>query len=66
TKHANDLAAELNERDRKRIIDDNKAQIYALTAEDVAAWREAMQPVWQKFEKDIGPDLIKEAVSFNK
>lgn len=66
TKHANDLAAELNERDRKRIIDDNKAQIYALTAEDVAAWRETMQPVWKKFEKDIGPDLIKEAVSFNK
>lgn len=66
TKHANDLAAELNERDRKRIIDDNKAQVYALTAEDVAAWREAMQPVWKKFENDIGADLIKEAVSFNK
>lgn len=66
TQHANNLAAELNERDRKRIIDDNKAQIYTLTAEDVAAWREAMQPVWKKFEKDIGPDLIKTAVSFNK
>lgn len=66
TKHANDLAAQLNERDRKRIAEENKAQIHPLTKEDVAVWRETMAPVWQKFEKDIGADLIKAAVGSNQ
>lgn len=66
TEHANNLAAELNERDRKRIIEENVAKVYPLTKEDVAAWREAMSPVWKKFEKDIGADLIQAAVNSNQ
>lgn len=66
TEHANTLAAELNERDRKRIIDENAAQVHTLTKEDVAVWRETMHPVWKKFEKDIGANLIQAAVSSNQ
>jgi len=66
TTHANNLANELNERDRKRIEEAGKAKIQTLSKEDVAAWRKAMEPVWQKFEKDIGADLIKAALSHNK
>lgn len=66
TQHANNLAAELNERDRQRIIDDNRAKIQELTPEDIAAWRKAMEPVWAKFEKDIGADLIKAALNANE
>lgn len=66
TVHANNLAAELNERDRKRIIEENKAKVQELTKEDVAVWRKAMEPVWKKFEKDIGADLIQSAVSANQ
>ena len=66
TAHANQLANELNERDRKRIEEAGKAKIQTLSKEDVAAWRKAMEPVWQKFEKDIGADLIKAALSHNK
>src|SRR5690625_5143891 len=66
TQHANNLAAELNERDRQRILDENKARVQELSREDVAAWRKAMEPVWAKFEKDIGADLIQAALQSNE
>ena len=65
TKHANKLAGELNERDRQRIVEANKAQVYELTKDDVAAWRKTMQPVWNKFESEIGADLIQAALKSN-
>lgn len=66
TEHANNLAAELNERDRQRIVDENKAQVQELSKDDIAVWRKAMEPVWKKFEKDIGADLIQAAQNANK
>jgi C4-dicarboxylate-binding protein DctP len=66
TAHANQLADDLNERDRKRIEEADKAKIQALTKEDIAAWRKAMEPVWKKFEGDIGKDLIQAALSSNQ
>lgn len=65
TEHSNKLAAELNERDRQRIVEAGKAKIYELTKEDLAAWRAAMEPVWKKFESDIGTDLIQAALKSN-
>ena len=65
TDHANKLANDLNERDRKRIAEAGKAKIQTLSKEDVAAWREAMKPVWKKFESDIGKDLIDAALKAN-
>ena len=35
-------------------------------ADDTAAWRKAMDPVWKKFEGDIGRDLINAALKANK
>lgn len=66
TTYANKMAAELNERDRKRIIEANKAKVQTLSKEDVAAWRKAMEPVWKKFEGEIGPELIQSALKSNK
>jgi C4-dicarboxylate-binding protein DctP len=66
TTHANRLADELNERDRKRIEEAGKAKIQTLTKEDVAVWRKAMEPVWKKFEGDIGKDLIQAALDSNQ
>ncbi|HKI64216.1 MAG TPA: TRAP transporter substrate-binding protein [Burkholderiales bacterium] len=66
TKFGNDLASKLNERDRKRIADAGKAKIQPLSKDDVAAWRKAMAPVWQKFEGDIGKDLIAAAQKANR
>ena len=66
TKYTNDLANELNERDRKRIVEADKAKVVQLSKDDVAAWRKAMLPVWKKFEGDIGQDLIDAAQKANK
>ncbi len=65
TEYANNEAAKLNERDRQLIIDAHKAKVQTLSKEDVAAWREAMKPVWKKFEGDIGADLIEAAQKAN-
>lgn len=40
--------------------------IRTLTAEQRKAWVEALKPVWKKFEKDIGQDLINAALKSNQ
>lgn len=66
TAHANKLANDFNEADRKKIADAGKAKIQKLSKEDVAVWRKTMEPVWKKFEGDIGRDLIDAALKSNK
>jgi len=66
TAHANKLAEDLNQADRKKIGDANKAKIQKLTKEDIVQWKKAMEPVWKKFEGDIGADLIDAALKSNK
>ena len=65
TEHANKLAAEINDRDRQRIADAGKAKIQTLSKRDIAAWREAVRPVWAKFAGQIGEDLIAKARASN-
>ena len=66
TAFGNKLANDFNEGDRKKIADAHKAKIQALTKDDVAAWKKAMEPVWKKFEGGIGRDVIDAAVASNK
>jgi len=66
TAYGNKIASDINESDRKRIADAGKAKIQKLSKDDVAAWRKAMEPVWKKFEADIGRDLIDAALKSNK
>lgn len=40
--------------------------VRTLTSEQRQAWVEALQPVWKKFEKDIGSDLIQAALASNQ
>ena len=65
TKYANKLADDINEADRKKIADAGKAKIQKLTKDDLAQWKKAMEPVWKKFEGDIGRDLIDAALKSN-
>jgi C4-dicarboxylate-binding protein DctP len=51
---------------RQKVIDDNKAKVLPMNKEQTLAWRAAMQPVWKKFEGDIGKDLIDAAIKSNK
>jgi C4-dicarboxylate-binding protein DctP len=66
TAHANKLASDLNEADKKKIADAGKAKIYKVTKQELVAWRKAMEPVWKKFEGDIGRDLIDGALKANQ
>ena len=65
TEHANKLASEINDRDQKRIAEAGKAKIQTLSKRDIAAWREAVRPVWTKFSSQIGEDLIAKARASN-
>jgi len=54
------------------VNEDNKAKIIAagsvvrtLNADQRAAWVKALKPVWSKFERDVGADMIKAAQTAN-
>lgn len=66
TVEVNKQADALNQGDKQRILDAKTTEILTLTPEQRAKWREAMKPVWQKFEGEIGPDLIKAAEAANQ
>jgi C4-dicarboxylate-binding protein DctP len=65
TTYGNGLASQFNDEDRKKIAEAGKAKIQKLTKDDVAVWRKAMDPVWKKFEGDVGRDLIDAALKSN-
>ncbi len=54
----------VNEANKEKIIAAGSV-IRTLTPEQRQAWVDALKPVWQKFEGDIGADLIEAAQSFN-
>jgi len=56
----NKVADDLN-KDAKAKVAASKAKIHQLTPEQRKKWQEAMKPVWKKFEKQTGPDVIKAA-----
>ncbi|QNS15725.1 TRAP transporter substrate-binding protein [Mannheimia bovis] len=62
----NKQSHDLNQSDKKKIVDSGASQIITLTNEQREKWREAMRPVWKQFEEAIGADLIKAAEASNK
>ena len=65
-KFGNKVAFDEDASFRAKVIADDKAKVLPMTAEQKSAWRAAMQPVWKKFEKDIGADLIAAAQKANQ
>jgi C4-dicarboxylate-binding protein DctP len=51
--------------DKQQIIASKRTTIYEINDEERALWIEAMKPVWTKFEKDIGKDMIDAAKQSN-
>jgi len=66
TVEVNKHAHELNMRDKQSILDAGKTEILYLTKEQREKWREAMRPVWKKFEAQIGAERIKAAEAANQ
>jgi len=64
-KYGNKVALEEDAGFRAKVIADNKAKVVPMTKEQLGAWRKAMQPVWKKFEGEIGKDLIDAAIKSN-
>ncbi len=64
TNDRNDLSRQLNLDNRQKIIDAGGV-VRTLNADQRAAWKAAMQPVWDRFADEIGPDLIRAADGFN-
>ncbi|WP_236173030.1 TRAP transporter substrate-binding protein [Pseudomonas pseudonitroreducens] len=59
-------AERLNRDARQRILASGGSEIHALTAQQRADWREAMQPVWQKFRNNVGADFLQAAEASNR
>ncbi|QDO98574.1 TRAP transporter substrate-binding protein [Ferrovibrio terrae] len=66
TAYSNKLAEDINQADKKKIMDSGKTQIITLTKDQQAQWRKAMAPVYKQFAPDVGQDLIDAALSSNK
>jgi C4-dicarboxylate-binding protein DctP len=66
TVYSNKLAEDINQADKKKIMDSGKTQIITLTKEQQGQWRKAMAPVYKQFAPDVGQDLIDAALASNK
>jgi C4-dicarboxylate-binding protein DctP len=66
TAYGNKMAGEKEASDRKLIVDSGRTKVTELTDAERKQWLDAMQPVWAKFEAEIGKDLIEAARSFSK
>ncbi|GAB2186305.1 DctP family TRAP transporter solute-binding subunit [Roseibium sp. LAB1] len=64
TATANGNVAAAEAKNRQNILDAGST-IRELTPEQRKAWVDAMKPVWEQFEGDIGKDLIDAAVASN-
>ncbi|GAB4404042.1 MAG: C4-dicarboxylate TRAP substrate-binding protein DctP [Rhodoferax sp.] len=64
--YGNKVAFEEDKAFREKVIKDNKAKVLPISPENLKLWRAAMQPVWKKFESDIGKDLIDAALKSNQ
>jgi len=64
TETRNAAAYQVNQ-DAKQAIIDAGGTVRTLTPEQRAAWVEAMKPVWEQFEGDVGADTIGAVQSIN-
>ncbi|AMB84708.1 C4-dicarboxylate ABC transporter [Pseudomonas agarici] len=62
----NKQAEALNQTAKQKIIDAKTSELIELTPQERTQWREAMKPVWKKFEGEIGADLINAADKSNQ
>ena len=65
TEERNAESTKVNEQNKQNIIAAGGV-VRTLTPEQRQAWIEAMKPVWKRFEKDIGADLMEAALKANK
>ena len=65
-KYGNKVAFDEAASFRQKVIDDKKAEVLPMSKAELKQWRDAMKPVWKKFEGDIGKDVIDAALKANQ
>jgi len=65
TQARNAESTKVNNQNKQNIISSGGV-VRTLTPEQRQLWVDAMKPVWKKFEKDIGADLMEAALRSNK
>src|SRR6266581_29857 len=60
TKFSNDIAQSENDEALDAIKKSGKSQVIALTAEQKAAWRKALEPVYAEMTSRVGKDILAE------
>ena len=65
TEARNKEAFAVNEANKQKIAESGGV-VRTLTDEQRRLWVDALKPVWRRFEKDIGADLIKAAQAYNE
>jgi C4-dicarboxylate-binding protein DctP len=63
TQWGNARSEEINLEDKQRIVDSGRTELAVLTPRQLAAWQEAMRPVWDEFRDRIGADLLSAALA---
>ncbi len=58
TAWGNARAAAINADSLDRIEESGRTEIVTLTTEELTVWRDAMQPVWERFADNIGREII--------
>jgi C4-dicarboxylate-binding protein DctP len=53
----------INQEDKQRILESGRSQLTVLTTEQLAAWQQAMRPVWDEFRDRIGAELVDAALA---
>mgnify|MGYP000439001036 CR=1 FL=1 len=63
--YGNQVALEKSVNDRQAVIASKRSKVVAITEAERQQWIDSMQPVWKKFEGQIGASLIEAAVQAN-
>ncbi|WP_437882870.1 DctP family TRAP transporter solute-binding subunit [Pseudomonas sp. LRF_L74] len=66
TYSVNNAADTQNREARQQLASDAKVHLISLSNEERNAWRQAMRPVWQQYENEIGKDIIEAAQTVNR
>ncbi|HEY3518832.1 MAG TPA: TRAP transporter substrate-binding protein [Gammaproteobacteria bacterium] len=63
TQWGNARSEAINLEDKQRIVDSGRTELTVLTPQQLAAWQDAMRPVWDEYRDDIGADLVNAALA---
>lgn len=65
-KYGNAVALAKNQNDRAAIASMSGVTLHEPTMEQLAQWQNAMKPLWQEYEPQIGADVIEAALDANQ